>query len=71
MKGTIISFILGFVVFGSLNHKILEPFFKIKRQRIYKGSNFEPTSSKINKVSNANSFKKRLLKQIKTKPPVK
>lgn len=41
MKGTIISVILGFISLWSLNHKVFEHFFKIKRQRIYKSSTGE------------------------------
>lgn len=71
MKGTVISIILGVVVYWSLNHETMEPFFKIKRKRLYKSNNFEETSSKINKVSSGNSLKKKQLRQAKVKPPIK
>lgn len=56
MKGTLISFICGGLVFWSLNHKVLENFFKVKRQRIYKSSS-DGVDIKNTKVSTIKTSK--------------
>ncbi len=69
MKGTIISFILVAVVFLSLNNRVFDNFFKIKRQRIYKPNSFEGSEDKVNKVSNIKNAKAK--RRLKNKPPIK
>ena len=69
MNGTIISFILGGVVFLSLNHKVFDNFFKIKRQRVYKPGESEDSEVKVNKVSSIKSAKAK--RKFKNKPPAK
>lgn len=69
MKGTIISFFLGGVVFWSLSHNVFNNFFKIKRQRIYKPGGVEDTDTTLNKVSNAKNAKTK--RRNRTQPPTK
>jgi len=65
VKGTIISFVFGSIVFWSLNHKVFDNFFKIKRQRLYKSST-ENGELKTNKVASIKSAKiKRRNKPLK------
>ncbi|MFN8575376.1 MAG: hypothetical protein U0354_00830 [Candidatus Sericytochromatia bacterium] len=56
MKGTILSFIFGGIIFWSLNLKVFDNFFKIKRQRLYKASS-ENDEIINNKVANIKSNK--------------
>ncbi len=66
MKGTIISFVFGSIVFWSLNHKVFDNFFRIKRQRLYKPSSTENGELKANKVASIKSSKiKRRIKPLK------
>lgn len=69
MKGTIISFIFGGIVFLSLGHNVFDNFFKIKRQRIYKPGGLEEAEPKINKVSNIKNAKAK--RRLKNQPPNK
>lgn len=70
MKGTILSIIFGAVVFISLNHKVFDNFFKIKRQRIYKPNSLESESeTSTQKVSNIKNVK--VKRRLKNQPPTK
>lgn len=66
MKGQIIAVFLFIVSFVSINSPTIKPFFKIKRQRLYKNNYFEETSGKINKVLGLKLAKKKRQREKRT-----